>query len=305
MHLLLDSLTALILLLFLWSGWINGTRISLLRMLQMIMALMVGIVAGRYLGNWIGEWANRPRIVTIPTIGLFSGTLAYFIFHVIIANLIDQRETHLQTIHPLRRFIDRTGGFILSALSAIIIISALFWSANLLFALTKGTPLPGAEKSIGAQQAESLIYQTACRTAATRNEAHHAVALANTLSKPAQTIALSKTILEAISIQQLLNDPMIGADLLSGNAARIQQNSALKNLFSDRKTLNHIRQIGLLTGKETQASICQQLARIGANPTIRTALSNLHTRDLLHPDQLLQLIRDPDFDLIIGECLNN
>ena len=258
------------------GGWINSTRISLLRMLQMIIALMVGIVAGRYLGNWIGEWANRPRIVTISTIGLFSSTLAYFISTSLFPT-IDQRETHLQTIHPLRRFIDRIGGFILSALSALIIISALFWSANLLFALTKGTPLPGAEKSIGAQQAESLIYHTACRTAATRNEAHHAVALANTLSKPAQTIALSKTILEAISIQQLLNDPMIGADLLSGNATRIQQNSALKNLFSDRKTLNHIRQIGLLTGKETQASICQQLARIGANPTIRTALSNLHT----------------------------
>ncbi|MAS97391.1 MAG: hypothetical protein CMF29_00445, partial [Kiritimatiellaceae bacterium] len=273
MHLLLDSLTALVLLLFFWSGWINGTRISLLRMLQVIIALIVGFVAGRYFGNWIGEWANRPRIVTIPTFGLFSGTLAYFIFHVIISNLIDQREIHLKAIHPLRRFIDRIGGFILSTLSALIIISALFWSSNLLFALTKGTPLPGAEKSIGAQQAEALIYQTVCRTAATQNEAHHAVALANTLSKPAKTIALSKTILEATSIQQLLNDPMIGADLLSGNAARIQQNPALKKLFSDRKTLNHIRQIGLLTGKETQTSICQQLALIGANPTIRTALS--------------------------------
>jgi uncharacterized membrane protein required for colicin V production len=305
MHLLLDSLTALILLLFLWSGWINGTRISLLRMLQVIIALIVGFVAGRYLGNWIGEWANRPRIVTIPTVGLFSGTLAYFIFHVIITNLTDQRKTHLQSMQPLRRFIDRIGGITLSSLSALIIISALFWSANLLFALTKATTLPGAEKSIAAQQTELLIYQTACRIAATQNEAHHAVALANTISKPAQTIALSKTILEATSMQQLLNDSTIGADLLSGDPARIQQNPSLKTLFSDQKTLNHIRQIGLLTGKETQTSICLQLARIGTNPTIRTALSNLQTRDRLHPDQLLQLIRDPDFDLILGECLNN
>ena len=304
MHLLLDSLTMLILLLFLRRGWINGSRIAFLRMLQVLIALIVGYTAGRYLGNGIAEWANRPRIITIPTIGLFSGTLTYFIFHVIISHLIDHRKNHLPSMHPLQRWIDRAGGITLSTLSALIIISALFWSANLLFALTKGTTLPAAEKSIAAQQTQHLIYQTTCRAAATKNEAHHAVVLANTISKPAQTIALSKTILEATSIQHLLNDPTIGADLLSGDPARIQQNSSLKALFSDRKTLQHIRQIGLLTGKETQTSICQQLARIGTNPTIRTALSNLQTRDLLHPDQLLQLIRDPDFDLILGECLN-
>lgn len=303
MNLLIDALATLLFLVHLLIGWKHGTRIALLRMLQVIAALLIGCLAGRYLGNAIGQWAHRPRIVTIPALGLFTATLTYFLFHLRIHHHLDQRPHQLKTRHPLKNILDRTGGLLLSTLSATLLLTALIWLANLTTALTHAQPLPGSQKSYAAQTAQNLLYQTTARTLTPTHDAHHARALAHTLSQPHLTIQTARHILQAPTIQQLINDPTLGPDLLSADPQRIQNNPNLQALFNDPTTLNHFRQIGLLTGTEKKADLCQQLARIAANPTIRNSLNNLHARGLLHPDQLIPLIRDPDLDLIIGEWL--
>lgn len=303
MNLLIDIFAVLLLLIYLHIGWKHGTRISLLRITQLIAALLIGLLAGRYLGNAIGQWANRPRVVTIPSLGIFAATLTYFLFHLRIHHHLDQRPNQLKKRHLLSNLLDRTGGLLLSALSATLLLTALLWLANLATALTLAKPLPGSQKSIAAQTTQNLLYQTAARTLTPHRNAHHALALAHTLSQPHQTIQTARNILQAQTIQQLINDTTIGPDLLSANPQRIQNNPALQALFNDPPTLNHLRQLGLLTGNEKKSDLCQQLATLAANPTIRNSLNNLHARGLLHPDQLIPLIRDPDLDLIIGEWL--
>jgi uncharacterized membrane protein required for colicin V production len=303
MNLLIDTLALLLLLLYLYIGWRHGTRISLLRISQLISALLIGLLAGRYLGNAIGQWANRPRIVTMPALGLFAATLTYFLFHLRIHHHLDQRPHQLKQHNRFRNLLDRTGGILLSTLSATLLLTALLWLANLATALTLAKPLPGSQKSIAAQTTQHLLYQTAARALTPHRDAHHAIALANTLSQPHHTIQTARRILQAQSIQQLINNTAIGPDLLSADPQRIQNNPALQALFNDQTTLNHLRQLGLLNGNEKKADLCQQLATLAANPTIRNALNNLHARGLLHPDQLIPLIRDPELDLIIGEWL--
>ena len=315
MNLLIDIFAVLLLLIYLHIGWKHGTRISLLRITQLIAALLIGLLAGRYLGNAIGQWANRPRVVTIPSLGIFAATLTYFLFHLRIHHHLDQRPNQLKKRHLLSNLLDRTGGLLLSALSATLLLTALLWLANLTTALTLAKPLPGSQKSIAAQTTQNLLYQTAARTLTPHRDAHHALALAHTLSQPHQTIQTARNILQAQTIQQLINDTTIGPDLLSADPQRIQNNPPPQAPLHHPPPphpppphpppppLNHRRQLGLLTGNEKKSDLCQQLATLAANPTIRNSLNNLHARGLLHPDQLIPLIRDPDLDLIIGEWL--
>ena len=79
----------------------------------------------------------------------------------------------------------------------------------------------------------------------------------------------------------------------------------MNNLLNDAETMIGIRNLGIISGKETKKSLYSKLTNIGDKPVVRNAFINLRNRNLLDHKKLLELIRDPDFDIIISEFLKN
>ena len=55
--------------------------------------------------------------------------------------------------------------------------------------------------------------------------------------------------------------------------------------------------------KETKSGLCEKLSRFGRNPEIQISIENLKAKRLLRTDKILELIRDPDFDVIVSEVV--
>ena len=128
-------------------------------------------------------------------------------------------------------------------------------------------------------------------------------AAARSISHPAKSIERLEKVLAAPSIQALITDPVFASDLLSGDPARIEQNASLQRLFNDRETMIELREIGVLWDRETKAQLCRKLARIGSNKNIQIAIAELESKNRLRAEMVPYLIRDPDFDIIVGELL--
>ena len=107
---------------------------------------------------------------------------------------------------------------------AIIVISILFWSINLFFVIKTGVSLVSNQKSITADKVECFIYQSVCRSVSTWKEAHHSVAIAKTISDPEGTVNSLKSILMASSVQQIISDPKIESDIMSGDINQLKTN---------------------------------------------------------------------------------
>ena len=128
--------------------------------------------------------------------------------------------------------------------------------------------------------------------------------MAHVISNPAKGLKHLEGLLAAESVQQLIRDKTFAADLLSGEAARIEQNPSVQRVFNDEATLDNLRSLGLLSGYETKAGLCEKMASFGQNATIQSSIQNLKEQDLLHTDQITTLVRSPDFDIILRELLN-
>jgi len=64
-----------------------------------------------------------------------------------------------------------------------------------------------------------------------------------------------------------------------------------------------LQELGIISRYETEAGFCEKLARFGQNENIQASLQNLKARDMLRTDRMLELIRDPDFDIIVAEVV--
>jgi hypothetical protein len=123
------------------------------------------------------------------------------------------------------------------------------------------------------------------------------------LSNPAVAMNTLEEVVAADSIQRLARDETLAADLLSGDAQRIRQNSSVQQLFNDRATLDKLRELGVLSGHETRSGLSEKMAAVGRNEAIRASIERLKAKNLLHADKITLLIRDPDFDVIVAELL--
>ncbi len=303
MHILIDILAAIILLFFFLAGWHKGTLLSLLGIVRVVISYGGAYLSGRYLGYWLGELTHRPRIVTIPVVAGLVFIIITFIFHVVMTEI---RDTHLKKEEKenfQRPIPSCLGGGIINLFAGVLSLVFLFWLGDLCALGMAGRPIPGADKAHFATFTRRSVYETTYRIAAFDANASQAAALGRMISNPARGLQHLKNVLAADSVQQLLKDQTFTADLLSGDPDRIEQNSSLQQLFNDRPTLNEMRELGLFSGKEKKSVLCQKLSRFGANETIHTSLENLKTKNLLSTDKIILLIRDPDFDLIVGELL--
>jgi hypothetical protein len=130
-----------------------------------------------------------------------------------------------------------------------------------------------------------------------------AAAMARVISNPAKGLDHLQQVLEADSVRQLLADRQLPSDLMSGDADRIRRNASMQRLFNDRATREELEELGILSRKETEETFCEKLSRFGRNENIQASLQNLKARDMLRTDKILELIRDPDFDIIVAEVV--
>lgn len=303
MHIVIDILAAIVLLFFLLAGWHKGFLLSVLGVIRVILAYGVAYFAGRYLGFWLGELAHRPRIVTIPVIAALTFVIISFIFHVIMSNIRSEhreKEEKEDYSHP---WYSSLGGSAINLSIGLFSLIFLFWLGDVFMVGTTGNSIPGASESKFGGFARRAVYEAVNLIISRDGRESQAAATARVVSDPAQGMQHLENLIAADSIQQLITDKQFADDLLSGDAARLEQNAALQELFADQNTLNELKALGVLSGNEKKSLLCQNLSKFGSNEKIQASLQSLEAKKLLSTDQITLLIRDPDFDIIIGEIL--
>jgi uncharacterized membrane protein required for colicin V production len=303
MHMVIDILAAIVLLFFLLAGWHKGFLLSLLGVVRVFFAYAAAFYAGRYIGFWLAETAYRPKIVMMPVVAGLTFTLISLNFHIIMSRIRAHRQNKEEQEDYRHSFFSCLGGSAINLIAGALSLIILFWLGDLFMVGATGTGIPGADKSKLGHFVRLSVYETALYIIPDRDNPSQASSIARMISNPTDAMVILERIVTAESIQELANDEELPGDLLSGNAERIGQNPSIQKLFSDRVTLEDLRDLGVLSGHETRSGLCNKLAAFGQNETIRTSVENLKARDMLTADKIPLLVRDPDFDTIIAELL--
>lgn len=304
MHLVIDILAAIILLFFLLSGWRKGFMLSLLGVVRVILAYGTAFFAGRYIGAWLGEVAHRPKIVTIPVVAGLTFVIITFVFHVIMTNMRDEhkhKEEKQDYHHPLPSAL---GGSMINFAVGLFSLVFLFWLGDVFLVGVYGSPIPGADKALFGRFTRRAVYETAYFAGARKGRESQAAAFARIVSNPAMGMEHLKNVVSSDSVQNLFTDRQFAEDVMSGDPQRIEQNASLQQFFNDKATHTELREMGLIpTGGVSKSALCEKLSKFGSNETIQASLENLKAKKLLSTDKITLLIRDPDFDVIVGELL--
>lgn len=303
MHFVIDILAAVILLFFLLAGWQKGFLLSLLGVVRVVLAYGAAFFAGRYIGAWLGEVAHRPRIVTIPVIAGLTFVIITFIFHVIMTNLRDEHKEKEEKEDYSHPWYSALGGSVINTAVGLFSIIFLFWLGDVFMVGATGNPLPGSGKSRFAGLARRGTYEAVYAAASRDGRESQAAATARVVSNPAKGMEHLENVIAADSIQTLVKDKQFAEDLLSGDAQRIENNASLQALLNDKDTLNELKELGVFSGREKKSAIYENLSRFGSNEKIQASLQSLQERELLSADKITLLLRDPEFDVILGEVL--
>lgn len=303
MHIAIDVLAAIILLFFLLAGWHKGFLLSLLGIVRVVLAYGVAYFSGRYMGFWLGEVAHRPRLVTIPVVAGLTFVLITFAFHLIMCEIRAHHQKKEKEDDFHRPLFSSFSGGAINLTAGTLSLALLFWLGDLFMVGIAGTSIPGSDQSHFSRFSRRVIYETATFVIPKQENPSQVDSMARMISHPAQGMAHVEKVLTADSVQQLITDPRLGADLLSGDAERIQQNASLQYLFNDRTTLDELRELGLLSGDETKSGLCKKLATFGQNEKIQASIESLKERQLLSTDKITLLVRDPAFDVILAELI--
>lgn len=299
----IDILSALVLLFFFMAGWRKGWLLSMLGVVRVILAYGAAYFAGRYLGYWLGGILYRPRIVMIPVVAGLTFIAITFLFHLKMWRIRERRRDKEEKEEYRMPWQSGLIGGTINLTAGLLSLVFLFWLSDLFMTGVAGHALPGAEKSFFGRFARRTAYECIYISLSKEGHESQAAAMARVISNPAKGMAHLERALAADSVQQILTDREFAKDLLSGDPERLEQNTALKRLFNDRATLGEFQELGLISSKETKSGLCEKLSRFGDNPNIQISIENLKTKQLLRTDKIPQLIRDPDFDVIVAEVV--
>jgi len=303
MHIAIDILAAIILLFFFLAGWHKGFLLSLLGVVRVVLAYGAAYFSGRYIGFWLGEVAHRPRIVTIPVVAGLTFMLITFVFHIVMSDLRARHRKKEEDEDYRHSIFSCLAGSAINLGAGILSLVLLFWLGDLFMVGATGTAIPGTEKAYCSRFAHRTAYEAARFIISEKDNESQVDAMAHMISNPAEGMKILEAIVAADSVQQLATDRRLAGDLLSGDADRIRQNASIQQLFDDRTTLENLRELGVLSGYETKSGLCEKLAAFGRNEKIQTSIENLKAKQLLGADKIMLLVRDPDFDTILGELL--
>ncbi|MBT8042479.1 MAG: CvpA family protein [Pontiella sp.] len=297
----IDILVIAVLLFCLYTGWRKGFLLSLLGVVRFVLAYGLAYVAGRYIGGWLAEIAHRPRIVTIPVLAGFTFVIITFIFHVVMTHIRDERRDRQKQEGFTLPWYSSMGGSGINFCVAVLSLVFLFWLGDLLAVGINGRSMPGANRSAFGRFARRAVYEIVNLAVSRNGRESQAAATARVISNPARGMQHLENVVASDSMQQLASDPQFVDDLLSGDPVRIEQNASLQRLFNDRATLVELRELGVVWENDNKAELCGRLARFGSNEEIQTSIDRLKAKNLLSADRITDLIRDPDFDVIIRE----
>lgn len=303
MHWVIDLVALLILLFFILSGWHKGLLLSVLGIVRVILAYGAAFFAGRYIGFWLGGIANRPRIVTIPVVAGLTFVVITFVFHIVMTNIRDELRHKEEKEDYTLPWYSSLGGSLINTAGGLISMIFIFWLGELFTVGVSGVGIPGGNRSHFGQFARRSIYEAAYMSISRDGKESQAAAMARVVSNPALGLVHLENVFQSDSVKQLLSDKTFAEAMLSGDPALIEQNESLQQLLSDRETMEHLRSLGLLSGQGKKSDLYEKLSKFGDNENIQISMENLKTKGLLTPDKVLILIRDPDFDIIVGELL--
>ena len=283
---LLDIFFLLVLLFFIIQGSKRGPFVELLKIVQILLSIMVGLSLGIDFGNFIGEVFNRPRIITIPVSIILYGSITSYIFHILISKIHEGRLKKKK--NKVNLF-----GILFGFISGSTLIMFIIWNCSLISGIFNGKETI-IEKTHAFNYAQPIIFEST--KILTKNKFNDSFIL--NMSNPAKFIYRAQIILSSSVIQNIINDPNIGTDIRSGNKENIKNNESIKSMLKDTKTLRRFEVLGI-----NRYILINQLVKIGKNKKILMNMDNLRAKNLLNRENYFSLIRDPDFDSIVGEVL--
>ena len=224
--------------------------------------------------NFFGEIFSRPRIITIPATIILLASLIFYIFHIIISFFLEKSKLNKNSFSGL--------GIIFGGIFGFIIIISTCWFINI-FTAVKYENHTFINKTSTSHISQEILYQVA-KNIFSRNQSETASneAIAKLISSPNSTILSLKKIISSNLIQDIINDPNIGKIIKSQNPDLIFKHESVKKLFS---------------------MLINSILKIGDNKIIINSFINLKSKNLLSLNNFHILIRDPDFDCIIGELI--
>ncbi len=304
MHVVIDILAAILLLFFFLSGWHKGLLLASLGVARVILAYGMAYFAGRYLGCWLGEVLYRPRIVMMPVAAGLTFVLITFGFYIVMLKVREKHRTKKEKEEHfhLPYYSCLLGGLVSVAVGLLSMVF-VFWLSDLFLTGISGRGIPGADQSFFGRFSRRATYEAVYMVTTRPGRESQAAATARVISEPAKGLGHLQRVLEADSVRLLLTDRQLAEDLLSGDAERIQQNESMQRLFNDHEIRAELQELGILSRHETEESFCEKLSRFGQNENIQASLQNLKARDMLRTDQILSLVRDPEFDIIVAEVV--
>ena len=301
MQYVLDGLALVFVIFFFLSGWHKGILISFLSGVRLLVATVVAYLIARYLGGWLAPIINRPRIILVPSIAIFVFAAILFLFKYIFFRIrLARKELEEEKFkRPIWRcFI----GGVINLLFGTFVLAEFFWLAELFVVIVGGRTLPGAEEAKFSQFSRRMVYEIAYAAIPKEGRESQVASMARMISHPGSGMKKLKEILDAKSFQAVLKDEDFRKELLSGDPKRIEDTPVMQELFKDQKTIDALYSFGIISSTN-QVQLCEQLSVLGKNEVINSSIESLQTKKLLEKDKIMQLIRDPDFDTIMGELL--
>ena len=304
MHIAIDILAGILLLFAFLSGWNRGFLVSLLGVIRLLLSYTAAYFSGRYLGFWLGEVAHRPRIITIPVMAILAFSLIFFSFYLLMQRLLVQHRLKEEAEEYKRPIISHISGALIHLSIAIPSVVLFLWILEILLLGIAGTPIPGIEKSYFGRFTQQTTFKVIHALLPDTLNPKQSLALAHTLSNPTKGMRDLEGIIKSGSFVQIRSNGQVFADIMSGDPEVIAANPAIDALLNDHFTLVQLREIGAISPTETRTSLCNKLAAWGRNEKIRQSFEQLQQRDALRSDKLIDLLRDPDLDIIIGELIH-
>jgi len=289
MHMAIDILAAIFLLFFFLAGWHKGFLLSVLGVVRVVLAYGAAYFAGRHIGFWLAEAAHRPRIVTIPVIAGLTFMLITFFFYIVMSDMRARQRKKEKEENLHRPLFSCFIGSAINLAGGVLSLVLLFWLADLFMVGATGTAIPGADKAYFSRFARRTVFEVAHFIIPEKDNGSQVSAMARMISNPADGMQILEEVMAADSVQQLATDQ--------------QNNASVQQLFNDRATLENLRELGMVSGTETKSGLCERLSAFGQNEKIRASIESLNARQLLSPDKITLLIRDPAFDTILAELL--
>lgn len=288
MALAFDIICFILFLFFLYKGSKEGLIVSIFKILQIILAISISFLIGIKTGSFLGETFNRPRIVTIPAVIILMISTIFYLFHIFINFFLEKSKSNKNSFSGL--------GIIFGGIFGFIIIISTCWFINI-FAAVKYENHTFINKTYTSKISQKTIYEVTNNIYSFSNSSINE-STAKIISSPNSTILSVKKIISSNLIQNIIEDPEIGEIIKTGNPKQILQNESMKELFSNKIIINEFKNLGI-----TKKILLNSIVKIGQNKLIMNSLINLKSKDLFNFNNFNLLIRDPDFDCIIGELI--